>query len=146
VGTARAIELCAGKMDAEARQQTAWRDRLIAEIPKRIDRVYLNGHPNQRLPNNVNFSVEYVEGESMLLSLDMVGIAASTGSACTSGDLEASHVLLSIGRPHELCHGSLRLTLGRFTQDAHIDRFLEVFPGIVAKLRAMSPLYEEKKS
>jgi len=146
VGTGRAVELCAKNMDAEARQQIAWRDRLIAEVPRRIDRVYLNGHPNQRLPNNVNFSIEYVEGESMLLSLDMLGIAASTGSACTSGDLEASHVLLSIGRPHELCHGSLRLTVGRYTKDSHIDRFLEVFPGIVAKLRAMSPLYEEKKS
>ncbi len=146
VGTGKAIEICAKKMDTEARQQTVWRDRLIAEIPKRIDRAYLNGHPNQRLPNNVNFSIEFVEGESMLLSLDMLGIAASTGSACTSGDLEASHVLLSIGRPHELCHGSLRLTLGRFNKDGDIDRFLEVFPGIVTKLRAMSPLYEEKKS
>jgi cysteine desulfurase len=146
VGTAKAVELCAEKMDAEARQQTAWRDKIIAEIPKRIDRVYLNGHPTERLPNNVNFSIEYIEGESMLLSLGAVGIAASTGSACTSGDLEASHVLLSIGRPHELCHGSLRLTVGRFNKDSDIDRFLEVFPGIVAKLRAMSPLYEEKKS
>ena len=146
VGTAKAIEICAEKMGAEAKEQTAWRDKLITGIPKRIERVYLNGHPNQRLPNNVNVSIEYVEGESMLLSLDMLGIAASTGSACTSGDLEASHVLLSIGRPHELCHGSLRLTLGRYTKDAHIDRFLEVFPGIVTKLRAMSPLYEEKKS
>jgi len=145
VGTGKAVEICAQKMDAEAGQQTAWRDRLIAEVPKRIERVYLNGPANRRLPNNVNFSIEYVEGESMLLSLDALGIAASTGSACTSGDLEASHVLLSIGRPHELCHGSLRLTLGRYTKDAHIDRFLEVFPGIVAKLRAMSPLYEEKK-
>jgi len=146
VGAGKAIELCAKKMDAEAKQQAAWRDKLITEVPKRIERVYLNGHPRKRLPNNVNFSIEYVEGESMLLSLDALGIAASTGSACTSGDLEASHVLLSIGRPHELCHGSLRLTLGRFTQDAHIDRFLDVLPGIVTKLRAMSPLYEEKKS
>ncbi|MGE5280317.1 MAG: cysteine desulfurase NifS [Deltaproteobacteria bacterium] len=146
VGTGKAVELCAQKMAAEAKQQAVWRDKLIAEIPRRIDRVYLNGHPTERLPNNVNFSVEYVEGESMLLNLDFAGIAASTGSACTSGDLEASHVLLSIGRPHELCHGSLRLTLGRFTKDRDIDRFLEVFPGIVEKLRAMSPLYEDRKS
>ncbi len=143
VGLGKAVDLCRQKMDQETAQQIVWRDRLIAEIPKRIERVYLNGHPKMRLPNNVNFSVEYIEGESMLLSLDMLGIAASTGSACTSGDLEPSHVLLSIGRPHELCHGSLRLTVGRFTRDADIDRFLEVFPGVVEKLRAMSPLYEK---
>ncbi|HAJ57053.1 MAG TPA: cysteine desulfurase NifS [Candidatus Omnitrophica bacterium] len=144
VGLGRAIEICREKMDVEAAEQMRLRDKLITEIPKRIKRVYLNGHPTRRLPNNVNFSIEYIEGESMLLNLDMLGIAASTGSACTSGDLEPSHVLLSIGRPHELCHGSLRMTLGRFTKEAEIDRFLEVFPNIVAKLRAMSPLYEEK--
>lgn len=146
VGLGKAIELCSENMAKEAKEQTRLRDKLIAELPKRIDRVYLNGHPTLRLPNNVNFSVEYIEGESMLLNLDMLGIAASTGSACTSGDLEPSHVLLSIGRPHELCHGSLRLTLGRFTKESEIDRFLEVFPKIVSKLRAMSPLYDAKKS
>jgi cysteine desulfurase len=139
------VDLCVEKMGTEILEQSRWRDKLIAEIPKRIERVYLNGHPTERLPNNVNFSIEYIEGESMLLSLDMLGIAASTGSACTSGDLEPSHVLLSIGRPHELCHGSIRLTVGRFTKEPDIDRFLEVFPGIVAKLRAMSPLYDQKK-
>lgn len=141
VGIGCAIELCAQKMDEEARMQTRWRDTLIAEVPKRIERVYLNGHPTQRLPNNVNFSVEFIEGESMLLNLDMMGIAASTGSACTSGDLEPSHVLLSIGRPHELCHGSLRLTLGRYNREPEVERFLEILPQIVSKLRAMSPLY-----
>ncbi|MFH0876876.1 MAG: cysteine desulfurase NifS [Candidatus Omnitrophota bacterium] len=146
VGLGKAIELCEQKMSAEAEEQKRLRDRLITEIPKRIDRCYLNGHPTQRLPNNVNFSVEFIEGESMLLNLDMLGIAASTGSACTSGDLEPSHVLLSIGRPHELCHGSIRLTLGRYTRESEIDRFLEVFPGIVSKLRAMSPLYDGQKS
>lgn len=145
VGMGKAIEICRQKMSAEIKELTRLRDKLIVEIPKRINRVYLNGHPTERLPNNVNFSIEYIEGESMLLNLDMLGIAASTGSACTSGDLEPSHVLLSIGRPHELCHGSLRLTLGRFTVEAEIDRFLEVFPNIVAKLRAMSPLYDDKK-
>lgn len=145
VGLGKAIEICAQKMDAEMKEQMRLRDKLIAELPKRIDRVYLNGHPENRLPNNVNFSVEYIEGESMLLNLDMLGIAASTGSACTSGDLEPSHVLLAIGRPHELCHGSLRLTLGRFNKESEVDRFLEVFPQIVSKLRAMSPLYEQKK-
>jgi cysteine desulfurase len=146
IGTGKAIDLCAEKMDAEVKEQACWRDKLIAELPKRIDHVYLNGHPTQRLPNNVNFSIEFIEGESMLLNLDMLGIAASTGSACTSGDLEPSHVLLSIGRPHELCHGSIRLTVGRFSKESDIDRFLDVFPGIVTKLRAMSPLYDQKKS
>ncbi len=144
VGTGKAIELCAQKMDDEIKEQTRLRDKLITEIPKRIDRVYLNGHATSRLPNNVNFSVEYIEGESMLLNLDMLGIAASTGSACTSGDLEPSHVLLSIGRRHELCHGSLRLTVGRYSKESEIDRFLEVFPKIVSKLRAMSPLFDAK--
>ena len=146
VGLGKAIEICAQKMDSEAKEQARLRDKLITEIQKRIDRTYLNGHPTSRLPNNVNLSIEFIEGESMLLNLDMVGIAASTGSACTSGDLEPSHVLLAIGRPHELCHGSIRLTLGRFTKETDIDRFLEVFPKIVSKLRAMSPLYDAKKS
>jgi cysteine desulfurase len=140
VGLGWAIDLCCEKMDGEAKVQIRLRDRLIAEIQKRIDRVYLNGHPTQRLPNNVNLSIEYIEGESMLLNLDILGIGASTGSACTSGDLEPSHVLLSIGRPHELCHGSIRLTLGRYSKESDVDRFLEVFPNIVSKLRAMSPL------
>ena len=145
IGMAQALELCSQKMDAEAAQQTQLRDRLIAGLQKKIPTVYLNGHPTQRLPNNVNFSIGFVEGESMLLNLDMLGIAASTGSACTSGDLEPSHVLLAIGRPHELCHGSIRFTLGRFTQPQEIDYLLEQFPQVVSKLRAMSPLYEEGK-
>jgi cysteine desulfurase len=144
VGLAKAVELAQVHMTEEMKEQTRLRDRLIAEIPQRIPRVYLNGHPTQRLPNNVNFSIEYIEGESMLLNLDMLGFAASTGSACTSGDLEPSHVLLAIGRKHELCHGSLRLSVGRYTKESDIDRFLDVFPGIVSKLRAMSPLYDEK--
>ena len=110
---------------------------------KNIKRIYLNGHSVNRLPNNVNFSVEFVEGEAMLLNLDMLGIAASTGSACTSGDLEPSHVLLAIGRPHELCHGSIRFTLGRFTRKEDVDYLLEHFPKVVSKLRSMSPLYIE---
>lgn len=144
IGLSKALEICSQKMDAEAKEQTRLRDKLITELPKRIKRVYLNGHPTLRLPNNVNFSIEYIEGESMLLNLDMQGFGASTGSACTSGDLEPSHVLLATGRPHELCHGSIRLTLGRYTKEEEIDRFLDIFPKIVAKLRAMSPLYEEK--
>jgi cysteine desulfurase len=98
-----------------------------------------------RLPNNVNVSVAYIEGESMILNLDMEGIAVSTGSACTSASLEPSHVLTAIGLPHELAHGSLRLTLGRATTEADIDRTLDVLPGIVKKLRAISPLYKKGK-
>jgi cysteine desulfurase len=144
VGLACAIELCRKNLEDEARSQTLLRDRLIKEIPERIPEVYLNGHPTQRLPNNVNFSIKYIEGESILLNLDMLGIAASTGSACTSTSLEPSHVLLAIGLSHEIAHGSLRLTLGRWTKESDIDSLLEHLPKVVDKLRAMSPLYEKK--
>lgn len=144
VGLGKAIELCKHKMATEEKEQIVMRDRINNELQNKIDHIYLNGHPANRLPNNVNFSVEYVEGESMLLNLDMLGIAASTGSACTSGDLEPSHVLLAIGRSHELCHGSIRFTLGRFTKTEDIDYLLEHFPKIVSKLRSMSPLYTGK--
>lgn len=144
VGLAKAIELSRKNMQAEADYQISLRDKLIAEIPKKISEVYLNGHPTKRLPNNVNFSFKYIEGESILLNLDMLGIAASTGSACTSTSLEPSHVLLAIGLSPEIAHGSLRLTLGRWTKDEDIDYLLETLPEIVSKLRAMSPLYEKK--
>jgi cysteine desulfurase len=143
VGLACAIELCQNKMEDEIKFQSALRDRLIKEIPVRIPEVRLNGHPKQRLPNSVNFSIKYIEGESMLLSLDMLGIACSTGSACTSSSLEPSHVLLAIGLDHETAHGSLRITLGRWTSKSDIDYLLEKLPPVVQKLRAMSPLYEK---
>lgn len=143
VGLARAIELCQNKMEGEIKFQSALRDRLIQEIPDKISEVRLNGHPRQRLPNSVNFSIKYIEGESMLLSLDMLGIACSTGSACTSSSLEPSHVLLAIGLDHETAHGSLRVTLGRWTKESDVDYFLEKLPPVVQKLRAMSPLYEK---
>jgi cysteine desulfurase len=143
VGLAKAIELCRSKMNDEIKLQTSWRDRLIKEIPARIPHVRLNGHPSQRLPNNVNFSIKYIEGESILLSLDMLGIACSTGSACTSSSLEPSHVLLAIGLDHETAHGSLRITLGRFSRESDVDYLLEQLPPVVQKLRAMSPLYEK---
>lgn len=145
VGLGKAIELCQTKMDEEAKYQMRLRDRLIKEIKEKISEVYLNGHPTQRLPNNVNFSIKYIEGESILLNLDMVGIAASTGSACTSSSLEPSHVLLAIGLSHEIAHGSLRITLGRWTKEEDIDYLLEHLPKIVDKLRAMSPLYDARK-
>lgn len=143
VGLAKAVELCRAKMEGEIKLQTGLRDKLIKEIPSRIPQVRLNGHPSQRLPNNVNFSIKYIEGESILLSLDMLGIAASTGSACTSTSLEPSHVLLAIGLDHETAHGSLRITLGRFNRESDIDYLLEQLPLVVQKLRAMSPLYEK---
>lgn len=144
VGLGRAVELCRQNMDKEMRWQVSLRDRLIAELPKRIADVRLNGHPKLRLPNNVNFSIKYIEGESILLNLDLLGIACSTGSACTSSSLEPSHVLLAIGLPHEIAHGSLRISLGRWTKEEDIDYLLENLPQIVKKLRAMSPLYDGK--
>ncbi|MCK9572465.1 MAG: cysteine desulfurase NifS [Candidatus Omnitrophica bacterium] len=144
VGLGKAIEICAQIMAKEIKFQSALRDRLIREIPKLIPQVKLNGHPAKRLPNNVNFSIKFIEGESILLSLDLHGIACSTGSACTSSSLEPSHVLLAIGLNHETAHGSLRITMGRWTKESDIDYLLEKLPPIVEKLRAMSPLYEKK--
>lgn len=144
VGLGRAIELCQDKMQEEANFQIKVRDKLIKEIKEKIPEVFLNGHPANRLPNNVNYSIKYIEGESILLSLDMLGIAASTGSACTSTSLEPSHVLLAIGLSHEIAHGSLRLTLGRWTKEEEADYLMEHLPKIVSNLRAMSPLYEKK--
>lgn len=141
VGLGKAIELCLKNMDAEVKLQSGLRDKLIKEVQGRIKDVLLNGHPAKRLPNNVNFSIKYIEGESILLNLDLVGIAASTGSACTSTSLEPSHVLLAIGLSHEVAHGSLRITMGRWTKESDINYLLEHLPKIVAKLRAMSPLY-----
>ena len=141
VGLGKAIELCQDKMKEESRYQIELRDKLIKGIQDKIPHVYLNGHSTQRLPNNANISIEYIEGESLILNLDMEGIACSTGSACTSSSLEPSHVLLAIGRSPEIAHGSLRFSLGRFTQGSDIDYVLEVLPDVAKKLRAMSPLY-----
>lgn len=115
------------------------RDKLIKGIAKKIDHARLNGHPTKRLPGNANFCFEFIEGESMLLSLDMEGVAASSGSACTSGSLKASHVLLAIGLPPEIAHGSLRLTLGKDNTEEEIDYIIGLLPGIIKKLRALSP-------
>lgn len=145
VGLGKALELCRESMDTESKFQIDLRDKLIKGIQEKIPFVHLNGHAKKRLPNNVNFSIEYIEGESMLLNLDMSGIAASTGSACTSTSLEPSHVLLAIGLTHEVAHGSLRFTFGRWTKAQDIDILLEKLPPIIEKLRAMSPLYDKKK-
>lgn len=143
VGLGKAVEIAQNELMEEAKRLTSLRDRLIDGVQKQIDHVRLNGHPVRRLPNNVNFSFEFIEGESILLNLDLEGICASTGSACTSSSLEPSYVLLEIGCPHELAYGSLRMTLGRRTTDEDINQVLEVLPPIVKKLRAMSPLLFE---
>ena len=145
VGFGKAVELSRQEMLEEAQRLTHLRDMFIKELLGRIDHIRLNGHPKKRLPNNVNISVDFVEGESMLLNLDLEGICASTGSACSSSSLEPSHVLLAMGLSHEQAHGSLRFTLGKWTDEEGIGRVLEVLPQIVAKLRAMSPLLKSLK-
>jgi cysteine desulfurase len=140
VGLGKAAEIAQREMDAEAKRLISLRDRLIKGLMGQIEHSRLNGHPTQRLPNNVNVSIEFVEGESMLLNLDLEGIAASTGSACSSSSLEPSYVLLAMGLSHELAHGSLRFSLGRETTEEDIARVLEVSSRIIAKLRAMSPM------
>jgi cysteine desulfurase len=145
VGLGKAIELAYENLEESNSKLAAMRDRLIAGIMEKIDHVRLNGHPVKRLPGNANLSFEFIEGEALLLSLDMKGIAASSGSACTSGSLDPSHVLLAIGLTHEIAHGSLRLTLGDDNTDEDVDYVLEVLPGIVERLRNMSPLFAQHK-
>jgi len=145
VGLGKAVELAGQEIGREAERLTCLRDKLIEGLEERVDHLQLNGHPTRRLPNNVNISVDFVEGESMLLNLDLEGICASTGSACSSASLEPSHVLLALGFPAEQAHGSLRFTLGRENTEEDVERVLEVLPGIVAKLRAMSPLLKTQK-
>jgi len=132
-------------MGQEAERLTYLRDKLIKGVLERIDNTRLNGHPVKRLPNNVNISVDFVEGEAMLLNLDLEGICAATGSACASSSLSPSHVLLAIGLPPEQAHGSIRFSLGKWTTEEEIGQVLEVLPRIVAKLRAMSPLVKTGK-
>jgi cysteine desulfurase len=142
VGLGKAAEIAARDMKTKVAHVTALRDKLIAGIMDKIPDVKLNGHPVQRMPGNVNVSFMYVEGESLLLNLDLKGIAASSGSACTSGSLDPSHVLLAMGLTHEVAHGSLRISLGRGNTEQEIDYCLECLPDIVGRLRSMSPLYE----
>lgn len=144
VGMGKAIELATENMEENNKKLLSLRDRLISKIEENIDHVRLNGHRSKRLPGNVNFCFEFIEGESLLLSLDMVGIAASSGSACTSGSLDPSHVLMAIGLTHEIAHGSLRLSLGDFNSEEEVDYVVEKLLAIVNRLRKMSPLYEHK--
>ena len=145
VGFGKAAELALQEIDVEAQRLTYLRDQLTKGILERIDHIHLNGHPQRRLPNNVNMSVDFVEGESILLNLDLEGICASTGSACSSSSLEPSYVLLAMGLLPEQAHGSLRLTLGKWTGEEDINRVLEVLPRVVARLRAMSPLLKSHR-
>lgn len=143
VGLGKAAELAVAEMEETSKRLTDLRDKLIQGILTRIPDSRLNGHPTDRLPGNCNISFSYIEGESLLLLLDALGIAASSGSACTSGSLDPSHVLMAIGLPHEIAHGSLRLTMDRDNTEEEVDFILEKLPGIVQRLRDMSPVYED---
>jgi cysteine desulfurase len=143
VGFGKAAEMATENLDEHVAKIKGLRDKLIDGIREKIKYVRLNGHPIDRLPANVNFVFEFIEGESLLLSLDLIGVAGSSGSACTSGSLDPSHVLMAIGLPHEIAHGSLRLSIGDFTTEQDVDYVLENLPKIVDRLRMMSPLYED---
>lgn len=143
VGLGKAVSIATSTMNERVRKEEEVRDYLIEKIEKTIPYCRLNGDRTKRLPNNVNFSFQFIEGESLLIMLDMEGICASSGSACTSGSLDPSHVLLAIGLPHEIAHGSLRLTLSEETTIEDADYVVDKIAGIVDKLRSMSPLYED---
>ena len=143
VGLGKAVELAAATMEERAAKETELRDYAISRIEKEIPYCRLNGDRVKRLPNNINFSFRFIEGESMLIKLDFKGICASSGSACTSGSLDPSHVLLAIGLPHEIAHGSLRMTLGADTTKEEIDYTVDCLKEIVEEIRSMSPLYED---
>lgn len=143
VGIGAAAERAFANLEERQNKETQLRDYLIAQIQEKIPYCRLNGDAVKRLPNNVNFSFQFIEGESLLILLDMQGICASSGSACTSGSLDPSHVLLAIGLPHEIAHGSLRLSLSEENTKEEIDKTVEALSGIVERLRSMSPLYED---
>ena len=143
VGLGKAVEIAMATMDERIKKESELRDYLIARIEDEIPFAKLNGHRVKRLPNNINFCFRFIEGESMLIMLDMAGICGSSGSACTSGSLDPSHVLLAIGLPHEIAHGSLRLTLSDEITKDQLDYVVDHLKEIVAKLRSMSPLYED---
>ena len=143
VGLGKAVELAAATMAERAEKETKLRDYMIGRIENEIPYCRLNGDRKKRLPNNINFSFRFIEGEGMLISLDLKGICASSGSACTSGSLDPSHVLLAIGLPHEIAHGSLRMTLGADTTREDVDYTVDCLKEIVADIRNMSPLYED---
>ncbi len=143
VGLGKCVELAMASMEETKKKETELRDYLIERVLSEIPYTRLNGHRTQRLSNNANFAFQFIEGESLLIMLDMAGICGSSGSACTSGSLDPSHVLLAIGLPHEIAHGSLRLTLSDETTKEEIDYTIDNLKGIVERLRSMSPLYED---
>lgn len=143
VGLGKAVEIAMKQMEATKARETELRDYLIKRVMEEVPYTRLNGHPTKRLSNNANFAFQFIEGESLLIMLDMDGICGSSGSACTSGSLDPSHVLLSIGLPHEIAHGSLRLTLSEETTKDEIDFTIDSIKKIVERLRSMSPLYED---
>jgi cysteine desulfurase len=144
-GLGRAADIAYNNFDQKREKLIKLRDRLIEKIDKEIPDCQLNGHREKRLPGNVNFSFKYIEGESLLLYLDMEGISASSGSACTSGSLDPSHVLMSIGLPHEIAHGSLRLSLSDYNTEEDVDYTVEKLINVVKRLRQMSPLYSKRE-
>ncbi|MZQ75596.1 MAG: cysteine desulfurase NifS [Peptoclostridium sp.] len=143
VAFAKAVELATKDIEGHASRQMQLRDHLIDSVLSRIPHTRLNGHRQKRLPGNANFCFEFIEGESILLSLDLLGVAASSGSACTSGSLDPSHVLMALGLPHEIAHGSLRLTIGDMTTKEDIDFVVDNLERIVIRLRELSPLYDK---
>lgn len=143
VGFAKAAEIAYRDLDSHVERLISLRERLRNGIMETIDYAKYNGHPEDRHPGNVHVAFEFIEGEALLLSLDMVGIAGSSGSACTSGSLDPSHVLMAIGLTHEIAHGSLRLTIGDFTTEEDVDYVVKELKGIVQRLRMMSPLYDK---
>jgi cysteine desulfurase len=145
VAMGKAAEIAMRDMDKETEHLQELKERLEKGMIEKIPHIKVNGHPDKRLPNTSNISFEFVEGESLLLNLDMKGIAASSGSACTSGSLEPSHVLVSMGLSHELSHGSVRFSLGKSNTVEEIDYLLEIMPPIVERMRSMSPLYAGAK-
>ena len=143
VGFGKAVELAVAGMEERTRKETELREYLMERVMKEVPYTRINGSRKSRLSNNVNFAFQFIEGESLLIMLDMKGICGSSGSACTSGSLDPSHVLLAIGLPHEIAHGSLRLTLDEENTREEMDYVVEAIKEIVAKLRSMSPLYED---
>jgi cysteine desulfurase len=141
VGLGKAAELASRDMASRIERLTGLRDRLIGGLPSQIDHMFVTGHPTERLPGHASFCIEFIEGESMLMLLGYQGIAAASGSACTSKALKASHVLLAMGIPHEVAHGSLLFSFGVTNTEEDVDHVVEVLPPIVERLRAMSPLY-----
>jgi cysteine desulfurase len=146
VGFAEAAQIMLNEMDNEVKKLRSYRDKLFGAIPNLIPKTLINGHPTDRLPNNAHFRFEAIEGESILLSLKDKGIAIATGSACSSKTLQASHTLIATGLLHEEAHGSLQITPGRFTKPEDIDNLIEVLPGVIKRLRKLSPLWKEGKS